>query len=274
MSVEDVAHRTRIPAGIVRCLENDDYSHFPNGAYARSFLRTYSAYLEVDADDFLVEMRKTEAARPSRAARSAPRYFRSLVTPAEVEEITAVHWNLSWFPWRGILSGLFFLAVLGAGSYMVYQLWLDYRQQQPVSETSPRSRDEVASDEEGLIGGTPGEGASGGEGATTDPAEGAPNESGGDIPPGDDEVVLRAVPVDPQPVADPEPGPEDGGSAVEGASPSGDQGPRNAEGPEVGSGAISPPSGTIAVTAPPGRNAGAPTAAPGGGAPSPAANAN
>jgi len=48
-SIEDVAHQTRLPETTVRRLEEDDYSGFTNGAYARGFLSIYSSFLEVDA---------------------------------------------------------------------------------------------------------------------------------------------------------------------------------------------------------------------------------
>ena len=47
MTTEDIAHETRIPESSLRFLEADDYSHFPNPTYARSFLSIYSEYLEV-----------------------------------------------------------------------------------------------------------------------------------------------------------------------------------------------------------------------------------
>lgn len=48
LSVEDVAHETRIHPNMILCIEEDDYSQFPSVAYARSFIRKYSDYLEVD----------------------------------------------------------------------------------------------------------------------------------------------------------------------------------------------------------------------------------
>ena len=48
LTIEEVARGTKIrPARIVD-LENDDYMHFPNLAYARSFLVLYAKYLRVD----------------------------------------------------------------------------------------------------------------------------------------------------------------------------------------------------------------------------------
>ena len=48
LSIEDVAHETRIHPNMILCIEEDDFSHFPSVAYAKSFIRKYSDYLEVD----------------------------------------------------------------------------------------------------------------------------------------------------------------------------------------------------------------------------------
>lgn len=53
LSLLDVAHKTRIPAARLHDLENDNYNTHGGLAYARSFLRTYAAYLEVDASPIL-----------------------------------------------------------------------------------------------------------------------------------------------------------------------------------------------------------------------------
>ncbi len=55
LSIDDVAHETRIPADILRHLEGDDYSEFANLTYAKSFLSMYSRHLSVDVSTFLKE---------------------------------------------------------------------------------------------------------------------------------------------------------------------------------------------------------------------------
>ncbi len=52
-SLQDVAHRTRIPLATLRQLEGNDYSHFPSLSYAKSFLAQYSEHLGVDAAEWL-----------------------------------------------------------------------------------------------------------------------------------------------------------------------------------------------------------------------------
>ena len=53
MSIEDVAHTTRIPRGHLRALEAGDYGCFDGVAYAKSFLRLYGNFLEVDVAEAL-----------------------------------------------------------------------------------------------------------------------------------------------------------------------------------------------------------------------------
>lgn len=48
LTVEDVAHQTRIPRHTILAIEDDDFSRFPSVAYAKSFLRKYSEHLGVD----------------------------------------------------------------------------------------------------------------------------------------------------------------------------------------------------------------------------------
>lgn len=48
LTVNDVAHVTRIHPNMILNIEEDDFSKFPSVAYAKSFLRKYSDYLGVD----------------------------------------------------------------------------------------------------------------------------------------------------------------------------------------------------------------------------------
>ena len=47
LSIEDVAHATRIHANTLRGLEDDDYSGFASTTYAKSFLNLYARHLEI-----------------------------------------------------------------------------------------------------------------------------------------------------------------------------------------------------------------------------------
>lgn len=56
LSIEDAAHETRIPAQRLRYLESGNIAAFGSMTYARSFIRQYSEYLEVDATPMLEEL--------------------------------------------------------------------------------------------------------------------------------------------------------------------------------------------------------------------------
>ncbi|MBV9299009.1 MAG: helix-turn-helix domain-containing protein [Verrucomicrobia bacterium] len=53
LEIEDVAELTKIRPGSIIDLEADEYSHFPNPAYAKSFLAKYARFLELDVQDAL-----------------------------------------------------------------------------------------------------------------------------------------------------------------------------------------------------------------------------
>ncbi len=63
LSIEDVAHKTHIHSSTIRSIEADDFSMFPSVAYAKSFIRNYSEYLEVDLADFLEDLSTSETDR-------------------------------------------------------------------------------------------------------------------------------------------------------------------------------------------------------------------
>jgi len=48
LSVDDAAHETRIHPNMILNIEEDDFSMFPSVSYARSFIRNYSEFLDVD----------------------------------------------------------------------------------------------------------------------------------------------------------------------------------------------------------------------------------
>ncbi len=48
LTVEDVAHKTRIHPSMILSIEEDDLSRFPSVAYAKSFIRKYGDYLGID----------------------------------------------------------------------------------------------------------------------------------------------------------------------------------------------------------------------------------
>ncbi|YCM45632.1 helix-turn-helix domain-containing protein [Verrucomicrobiaceae bacterium 227] len=53
LSLQDVAHSTRIPVPSLKAIEANCYSVFPSPAYAKSFVHQYADFLEFDADEWL-----------------------------------------------------------------------------------------------------------------------------------------------------------------------------------------------------------------------------
>jgi len=55
LSLEDVARTTRISRGYLQALEEDDSDKLPSEAYARGFLRVYAQFLNVAAEELVVQ---------------------------------------------------------------------------------------------------------------------------------------------------------------------------------------------------------------------------
>jgi len=53
LTLQDAAHKTRISVPRLKALEQDDFASFGNSVYARSFLKLYSEFLQVDATQTL-----------------------------------------------------------------------------------------------------------------------------------------------------------------------------------------------------------------------------
>ncbi len=56
LSVDEVAHATKLRPDKILALEHDDYSRFPNNAYVKGFLQIYGRYLGVDVRAALSEL--------------------------------------------------------------------------------------------------------------------------------------------------------------------------------------------------------------------------
>lgn len=84
LSIEQAAASTRVRPEHLRALEADDFAGFAAPVYAKGYLRTYAAYLGLDAEELLAQM-PAEPKRPSLALglQSAVRRPRAvLTTPA------------------------------------------------------------------------------------------------------------------------------------------------------------------------------------------------
>ncbi|MEN3942599.1 helix-turn-helix domain-containing protein [Prosthecobacter sp. SYSU 5D2] len=68
LSLEDAAHKTRIPQQRLEWLEEDNFAAFGSLTYARAFLKIYSRFLGVDASEILEELPCTRL-RPVKSCR-------------------------------------------------------------------------------------------------------------------------------------------------------------------------------------------------------------
>lgn len=53
LTVEDLAHRTKIRASILMAMEDDDFSACGGDVYARGHLKSIASALEIDPDELL-----------------------------------------------------------------------------------------------------------------------------------------------------------------------------------------------------------------------------
>lgn len=60
IDVHEVEEATKIRAKYLRALENEEYNLLPGSAYAKSFLRTYADYLELDSRVLVDEYRSLD----------------------------------------------------------------------------------------------------------------------------------------------------------------------------------------------------------------------
>jgi cytoskeleton protein RodZ len=58
LELRDAERDTRIRARYLAALEEEDFDALPGEAYAAGFLRTYSAYLGLDGDEYVGELRR------------------------------------------------------------------------------------------------------------------------------------------------------------------------------------------------------------------------
>ncbi|MEM6278901.1 MAG: helix-turn-helix domain-containing protein [Verrucomicrobiota bacterium] len=63
LSVADVAHETHIHSNMIYSIEEDDFSNFASVAYAKSFIKNYAEFLEVDLGDSMEALDSSKTLR-------------------------------------------------------------------------------------------------------------------------------------------------------------------------------------------------------------------
>jgi cytoskeletal protein RodZ len=66
LSVEDIAHATKISVSALEAMEKDDFSVFSNATYQRSFLSLYARHLGLDVSEMLASIHSTKKGRRTR----------------------------------------------------------------------------------------------------------------------------------------------------------------------------------------------------------------
>ncbi|MGI9243978.1 MAG: helix-turn-helix domain-containing protein [Verrucomicrobiales bacterium] len=114
LSIEDVAHQTRIHRDVLCQLEADEYSDFPNFMFLKSFLKLYSQHLGVDVSETLAKLEAD-------ASRHGEQYLLGGIDPLIRERYGHL---TSRIPVRPILASVAALALLAfGGTYLVSHLY-------------------------------------------------------------------------------------------------------------------------------------------------------
>lgn len=116
LSLTDVEAATRIRQKYLEALENGEFARLPRGAVARGFLRTYAAYLGLDADEMLDRYSQesgdtgddVEIAEPGK-----PRLVDYRPLEVELHDYGAAR----WWPWV-----LALLVVIAVGAVILWVL--------------------------------------------------------------------------------------------------------------------------------------------------------
>ncbi len=85
LSIKDVEGATKIRSKYLEALEEDDFEVLPGSTYAKAFLRTYAAFLKLDADALVAEYRSSYESRSEDQALVGSEFTRERRSPTSVE---------------------------------------------------------------------------------------------------------------------------------------------------------------------------------------------
>ena len=111
LSVDDVAHVTKLRPDKVLALEHDDYSRFPNNAYVKGFLQIYGRFLDVDVRAALSELEN-----PSPVSISDYQYLNS--APEKEPERISMRRKSGRPPLAPLVVFLILCVVVSGGGYL------------------------------------------------------------------------------------------------------------------------------------------------------------
>ncbi len=111
LSVDDVAHATKLRPDKILALEHDDYTRFPNNAYVKGFLQIYGRYLGVDVSAAVGELES-----PSPVSISDYQYLNS--APAKQPERLALRRKSGKPSLAPLIAFVVLCVVVGGGGYL------------------------------------------------------------------------------------------------------------------------------------------------------------
>ena len=111
LSVDEVAHTTKLRPDKILALEHDDYSRFPNNAYVKGFLQIYGRFLGVDVRAALSELEN-----PSPVSISDYQYLNS--APAKEPERLAYRRKASKPSLAPLIVFLILCVAVASGGYL------------------------------------------------------------------------------------------------------------------------------------------------------------
>ena len=111
LSIDEVAHETRLRPDKVLALEHDDYTRFPNNAYVKGFLQIYGRFLGVD-----VQAAMNELENPSPVSISDYQYLNS--APEKEPERLSMRRRSGKPSLVPLIVFVFLCALVGGGGYI------------------------------------------------------------------------------------------------------------------------------------------------------------
>jgi cytoskeletal protein RodZ len=124
MDLEEVARVTKIRASFLSAIEADDYTHLPNSAVAKGFIKNYSEFLGLNPNQILAVFRRDFV--ENQAGQIVPR---GMVNPISRDNL--------WTPKTTIITTVSLIFVVFA-SYLIYQFYI-LTGPPPLSIDSPKS---------------------------------------------------------------------------------------------------------------------------------------
>lgn len=134
LSIEDASKAIHLSEKQIHALENNDFSHLPEPAITRGFIRNYANYLEVDVEPLLRQYRSL-----------VPQEEKSIVVKANVNEVMSKSSHQPWLLY--VLSSILVLLFLTA--------WFYYMDSVKAPDAAADAEDVAVTETENLVASMP-----------------------------------------------------------------------------------------------------------------------